>query len=528
MLELVREYARANPPRDPQFDGLGEVDGRVVAWGARRARRLVDAGPDAPPLELPDLVAVALDPGLDSVSGRDGAAHQLARDTGLLTLRAGRWVEAVECFAAAAGRATTELAARDLMDAAAISAARGHDDTTHRFLHQAADRADAAGDGVARSVALSAAIVAWYRYPVDPAAPVPAGVSVEDMLDEARAVSGDDREAAAVLAAALAWHQGGRPRAEAAVSAAEATGDPARIAAALDVLVTACAADHQLRDARVAAVRRVSLLPDLSTATPRGVEESVDALHLAATTALVTGQVRESLDVGTLKPGLDDDGADLPRTVRALALLGRLEEAHAAAETLWRRWLADGSPPRAWMSTAGAMAVLAHGLSNDGRAGDRERDWRERTLRLAGVDVAEHSPTLAAVAAYVDARLALHRGDLGNAEHPGGMPSHPGPARLDRSRLPGCARGYQARMISPVRHPSTLRAKAAAIAGMGTGVRPGLNWPNCAELSWAIPGLTALSRTPRSRVRAAARTKPSTPPFATAKLTASGMGSSKM
>ena len=34
---------------------------------------------------------------------------------------------------------------------------------------------------------------------------------------------------------------------------------------------------------------------------------------------------------------------------------------------------------------------------------------------------------------------------------------------------PGCACGYQARMISPVRHPSTLRWKAAAIASIGTG-----------------------------------------------------------
>src|SRR4051794_20871680 len=34
-------------------------------------------------------------------------------------------------------------------------------------------------------------------------------------------------------------------------------------------------------------------------------------------------------------------------------------------------------------------------------------------------------------------------------------------------------------MISPPRHPSTLRWKADAIVRMGTGVRPGLKGPNC-------------------------------------------------
>ena len=72
-------------------------------------------------------------------------------------------------------------------------------------------------------------------------------------------------------------------------------------------------------------------------------------------------------------------------------------------------------------------------------------------------------------------------------------------------------------MVSPVRHPSTLRTKAAPIVGMGTGMRPGLNRANCSSLSSARPGLTALIRTPRSRLRAAERTKPSTPPFATDK-----------
>jgi predicted ATPase/DNA-binding CsgD family transcriptional regulator len=407
MLELVREFARTTSARDARLDH------RVAAWAGRRARQLVDAGPGAESgavaLELPDLAALAL----DTPAAPGGPGHELARDTGLLMLRAGRFGEAAECFASAAGRApTTEVAARDLMDAAAISAAAGHEDATHRFLRQAVERAHAANTGVARSMALSAMVVAWYRYPIDPATPVPADISVEDLLDLASTHAGTNPDATAMVAAARAWHQGDRRAAETAVTKAEATGDPARIAAALDALTTACAAEHRLRDARSATLRRVSLLRGLPTATPRGAEESVDLLHVAATTALVTGRVQDSLDVDALQPGLRHDGAELPRTVRALALLGRFEEAGTVAETMWRRWLADGTPPRTWMSTAAALAVLASGLSDDGREGE----WRERTLRLAGSPTPDHSPTLAAVAAYVDARLALHRSDLADAE----------------------------------------------------------------------------------------------------------------
>jgi hypothetical protein len=40
-------------------------------------------------------------------------------------------------------------------------------------------------------------------------------------------------------------------------------------------------------------------------------------------------------------------------------------------------------------------------------------------------------------------------------------------------------------MVSPVRHPSTLRTKAAPMVGMGTGMRPGLNRANCSSPSSA-------------------------------------------
>ncbi len=197
------------------------------------------------------------------------------------------------------------------------------------------------------------------------------------------------------------------------VPPAEETRDPLRVAAALDALVNACIAEQRLRAARDAALRRLELLHGQPHDSPRGVEEAVDALHAAASTALIVGRPLEARDLESAGPGQTQDGQELPREVRALTLLGRMAEAIAAAETMWRGWLAEGTPPRAWMSTAGALTVLAAGLAGDAGEGV----WRERTLRLAGVEVADQSPTLAAVSAYVDARLALQRGDITNAAY---------------------------------------------------------------------------------------------------------------
>ncbi len=403
MLELVRRFAG-------QDQLTAEARGRIVAWAADRARGVLDADDVRPAPELADLVHAAQ----DTPSHPDPVAHRLLRDVALLALRAGRLTDALDCLPAAADRAPDpRLGVGDLMDAAAVGSASAGNDATHRLLVEASERAEAAGDHASRSRALSSAVVAWYRYPPGSAESGPSGVSVEDILVIARAEMGEEPEDRAALSAAIAWHDGGRAAAEQAVAAAEETRDPIQVAAALDALTVACIAEQHLRAARDAALRRIELLRGQPQATPRGVEEAVDALHAAASTALIVGRPREARGLEAAGPGPAQDGQELPREVRALTLLGRLNDAIAAAETMWRRWLADGSPPRAWMSTAGAFAVLATGLTED----PAESLWRERTLRLAGVDVADQSPMLAAVSAYVDARLALHRGDLTNAAY---------------------------------------------------------------------------------------------------------------
>ncbi|WP_340537591.1 ATP-binding protein [Nocardioides sp. GXZ039] len=399
MLDLVRRFASEGQPSTA-------IRERVAAWATARSRWLLDHHPSDPAPELPDLLHAAL----DTPAYPDPVAHGLLRDVSELALRTGRLTDAMECLVAAADRASEPRhGVGDLLDAAAVAAARASTDATHRLLLQASDRAKTAGDLISRSRALAAAVVAWYRYPPESAQPGPGGVPVDDVLALARAEAGAEPEDEAALSAAIAWHDGGRAAAERAVAAAEQTRDPIQVAAALDALTTACIAEQALRAARETATRRVELLRAYPHATPRALEEAVDAVHAAASTALIIGRPLQARGLDADGTGPIGDGQELPREVRALTLLGCLDEATAAAETMWRRWLADGCPPRTWMSTAGAFAVLAAGLGA-GPAGDHDVSvWRERTLRMAGVEVADRSPTLAAVSAYVDARLALHR-----------------------------------------------------------------------------------------------------------------------
>ncbi|MEI2775364.1 MAG: LuxR C-terminal-related transcriptional regulator [Tetrasphaera sp.] len=402
MLEMVRQVALGSAPP------AGHAE-RVAAWATTRCHELLAQAVTVMSPDLPDLIDTTLQP---PVGGPDPALYLLADAMGALCARIGSLNDAIACLVQAAGAAPdASSAVTNLLDAASISAALYGDDGTHRLLRQARERAHDAGDASIRSHAVAQSIIGWYRYPNNPAAPAPPGENIDHLLAAATTAAGTDHSAMAACAAAAAWHHGTIDAATHAVNAAEATHDPVRVAAALDAYVTACANAHRLRDAYRAAHRRISLLRAWPATTPRAIEEATDLLHAAATTALVTGQVQEALTVDDLRPDLTHHGANLPREVRALTMLGRFPEALQTAEVMWARWLGDGSPPRTWMSTAAALAALAAGLN-----GADEHQWRERALRLAGVDRPDQSPTLAAVSAYVDARLAVHRRDHDDAE----------------------------------------------------------------------------------------------------------------
>ena len=177
------------------------------------------------------------------------------------------------------------------------------------------------------------------------------------LLDEAdHLVANPDPRTRALLAAARAWHYGGLGHAETAVATAEATAEPTLIAAALDVLIEAYGAGHQLRRAREAAERRLALLRTIPHDTPGALEEVIDARHLAGRTALVIGRLDDAEHIDLRAPFgiVHNTMEDLPRQIRVLALRGAFTEAVQQADELWTQWTSSGYPPMPWVSTAAA------------------------------------------------------------------------------------------------------------------------------------------------------------------------------
>ncbi|GAB2603370.1 ATP-binding protein [Kribbella endophytica] len=107
-----------------------------------------------------------------------------------------------------------------------------------------------------------------------------------------------------------------------------------------------------------------------------------------------------------------------PRMIRLHGLTGDFDGALAQADVLWDGWLSSGvvselsSLRGDWPSSAVAIVALVHGVRGDG---PRFEEWRSRALRVAHVDDAADSLALAAPAAFVDARVAVHTGRYDDA-----------------------------------------------------------------------------------------------------------------
>ncbi|WP_214405821.1 hypothetical protein [Pseudonocardia lacus] len=106
---------------------------------------------------------------------------------------------------------------------------------------------------------------------------------------------------------------------------------------------------------------------------------------------------------------------------------------------MWGNWQRDGSPAREWLSPHAAAAALAHGMLGEP---EHSRMWRTRACELARVDDPADSAFLAAAAAFVDARVAIHAGLLTEAAElvdracaTFGRPWHEGYARVTGAEL---------------------------------------------------------------------------------------------
>jgi hypothetical protein len=243
-------------------------------------------------------------------------------------------------------------------------------------------------------------------------------------LIDAAAAAGDPGNpgVAAAIAAATAWTAVPKKliidpnRAEAAVAAARAAGDPLLVNASLDAVRTVATAAGRLREAHRISSERLSLVKLMDRDDPYAAVEIEDTYNMACTDAIAAGDLPAAMETARLVEQ-DDLVGNHPyltasKIIPVLVLTGAVEEALRYAPRMWDAWERAGSPAAGWLSPAVSAVALAYGLCGE----DREyRMWRARAVEVAGSATAYHARHLAAFAAFVDARVAVHRGQLTDA-----------------------------------------------------------------------------------------------------------------
>jgi predicted ATPase/DNA-binding CsgD family transcriptional regulator len=351
--------------------------------------------------------------------GTDGVSHRLARTLGHLAYARRFMVESREHYQAAAERAGGPgEAAADLRAAAEVALARGDGGVAFDLLLASAERAKAAGDDAAQTVALACAATIADRFWADFPQELPHG-RIRAVFDQAvGACPAGDRVSAAYVTAAAAWTTLPEKTvpdpdlADDALAAARRTGDPVLISGALDAVVGVLDAGGHLRQAHQVNKERAALLDRLPRHDPRAAIEIVDTFHMVAEIAVTAGDLPDAL--ASARMAKDDDIAGgqphmtASKLIFPLVLLGRFDEAFTQAEIMWEAWERAGRPAARRLAPATYALILGYGLRGDN---DGRRDWTGRLGELIGPGTDRVSGTnLAAVAAFTEARIALHEG----------------------------------------------------------------------------------------------------------------------
>ena len=400
MLDTVRAFALDELDRSGEYD---EVAVLHLAWADSTAAHLetrLEAG-DAWQTEF-DQVTADLRAAVRHTEGDGTDLRRLARRLAHLTFARKRFIEAHDHYLTAAAHAADAAELYDdLRDAADATLVVADGTESYHLMLQAAERAAAEHNPQLEQEALANAVTIINRYEVED--PIPA--------DRGASLLAADADTVAVRIARAWIARFDIPSAEAAVAAARRSKDPLAIMNALDAYGTAVGGVGRLHDAREAAQERLALAATLPEHDPRAVAEIVDAYHVASTTAVASGELTEAVRLARLT----DDPAHVhpfitaPRQVRAFALAGLFDEAVEAADVMWSGWRAAGCPPHAWMASGASSAALAHGLLGTGLASV----WQDRALEIARVQDPADAPSLAANAAFVDARLTMHSLEAG-------------------------------------------------------------------------------------------------------------------
>ncbi|MEV8097862.1 LuxR C-terminal-related transcriptional regulator [Kitasatospora sp. NPDC085879] len=419
--ETIRQYGAERLARAEETT---DVRARHLAWCSARADELADAD-GADWRARFDAVAEELRAALGRAAARPeqrADAHRLALALAGLAFTRTLLGEAQQRFEQAAALADGTETAAALREAAGVAGCRRLGDDLYRLHLAAGEAARQTGDTAGACRDLANAATAAYRFSSEFAV-LPTAQEVTAVLAAARELSGDGGPAAraavalaeaAVVADAFGSVQGDPDNtapetvgyAERAVELARPAGDPVAESAALDALSGARSWAGDSFAAAAAARRRIDLLAP-ATDTPAVTHERMDALAMAAATALGVGELAQARRWGRQLAGhplLAEVGHQATSWLLVVdAFAGRAEDVLTTSVRFLDAWEQSGRPRSFSLGPAAAAVAMVHGLRGDH---DARTDW----LAIAGRagTAPEHRHGYGAV---LDAVVLLHRGE---------------------------------------------------------------------------------------------------------------------
>ncbi|AZM44491.1 ATPase [Streptomyces sp. WAC 06738] len=419
-LETIRQYGAGH------LAAAGEetaVRTRHLGWCTAAAEELTGAGgPDwrARFDDLAEDLRVALGWAAARPELRAGA-HRLALSLAGLAFTRTLLGEAQQRYEQAAALADDDGAAVALRQAAAVAGCRRLGDDVYRLHRAAAEAAERAGDPAAAGRDLAEAATAAYRFSTS-FVRLPAVTEVTAMLARARELAGADARAAAAVALAEAAVvsdaygavQGDAEnavaetieRVERAVALARRAADPVTESAALDALSGALSWAGDAFATASATRRRTEALAPLPP-TPAATHERMDALAMAAGTAVGAGELERAREWGrelAEHPLLAEAGHHATSWLLvADAFAGRADEALAHAVRFRDSFEHSGGQQSLSLAAGAASVAMVHGLRGDDTA---RATWLALAARADTTPEHRHG-----YGAVFDATVLLHRGD---------------------------------------------------------------------------------------------------------------------